>query len=71
MEDFVTVRRDLESVLGKRDLPDGMALGDVLGRLDEAAGAEGLPARLVHYLERRSYVKALDWLGNPEMKHEA
>lgn len=46
-------------------------MAEVLRRLDRAACAGDLPARLEHYLTRRSYVKALDWLDHPETPHRA
>lgn len=69
MSYFETIQMDLEFTTGKRDLPEGMSLGEVLGRLDESANNPDLPTQFVHYLERRSYVKALAWLKNPEMGH--
>jgi len=42
---------------------------EVLARLDQASKEAGLPDRLVHYLSKRSYVKALEWLDAPETPH--
>lgn len=61
---------NLQCVVGQSEVPEGKTLVDVLGELDEARQSSGLPAQFVHYLERRSYQKALAWLDNPEMKHE-
>ena len=69
MLDFESVRKDLEHVVGQSALPEGKTLTDFLQRLDEASKTEGIPAQMKHYLERRSYLKALAWLDNPEMKH--
>jgi hypothetical protein len=43
---------------------DGPAISDALRKLDEAArsGNRDLPPRLLHFLERRSYEKALLFL---------
>lgn len=68
--DFETLRSDLEKVLRQRELAAGEDLPAVLGRLDAVREAGGLPDRLRHYLERRSYVKALHWLDNPEAPHQ-
>lgn len=60
---------DLECISGQSALPEGQTLPEVLERLDEASKKEGLPGQMKHYLERRSYLKALAWLDNPDMKH--
>ncbi len=62
------LRRDLECVTGARSLSEGETLAGVLERLDAAATGP-LPERLAHYLQKRSYVKALQWLDAPEMPH--
>lgn len=43
---------------------------EVLARLDAASKDPGLPERLEHYLSKRSYVKALEWLDNPDLPHQ-
>lgn len=65
------IRSDLECITGKSEPAEGESLRDVLRRLDERAKNEELPERLHHYLSRRSYVKALEWLDNPDMPHKA
>ncbi|MEO0796187.1 MAG: hypothetical protein AAFX93_13540 [Verrucomicrobiota bacterium] len=59
MSDFNQLRKNLES-LESRDRP----LGEVIRELDafHEAHASELPARLAHFLERRSYGKALAFL---------
>lgn len=42
---------------------------DVLARLDGFAAQPDLPERLEHYVSKRSYVKALEWLDNPDTPH--
>ena len=63
------IRVDLECITGQRKPSAGEGLRDVLARLDELTSREDLPERLHHYLSRRSYVKALEWLDNPDMPH--
>ncbi|MFP4069224.1 MAG: hypothetical protein ACLFVC_03500 [Opitutales bacterium] len=69
--DVESLRDDLEYITQSRPLPEGGSMAEVLRRLDRAACAGDLPARLEHYLTRRSYVKALDWLDHPETPHRA
>ena len=71
MSNFESIRTDLQRVVGQLEVPEGKTLADILSQLDEAAGSSGLPAQFAHYLERRSYLKALAWLDNPATKHEA
>jgi len=47
-----------------------LVLPEALRRLDRIASEESLPRDLAHYLSRRSYVKALEWLDHPDMPHE-
>jgi hypothetical protein len=61
MESNLRLKSWLESVTGKT------ASGDVIGalqQLDAYAREHGavIPLDLKHYLERRSYIKALAWL---------
>ena len=55
--------------MGQSDLPDGKTLPDVLQQLDAVSKSEGIPAQMKHYLQQRSYLKALAWLDDPDMKH--
>ena len=68
--DMDQLRSDLECVAQQRALPDGQTLSLVLKRLDSLAGQANVPERLQHYLAKRSYVKALEWLDHPEMPHK-
>jgi len=63
------VRRDLEYLTKRRELPEGESFAAALKRLDELARSPELDARFAHFLSRRSYVKALAWLENPEIPH--
>ena len=64
------LRLDLEYIIMQRELPEGERLGDVLARLDAVAALPEIDSRLEHYLAKRSYVKALQWLDNPELPHQ-
>jgi hypothetical protein len=67
--DHEKLRVDLEYITQTRELCDGDSLRSVLARLDAAASEHGLPDRLQHYLIKRSYTKALNWLDNPNAPH--
>lgn len=43
---------------------------EVLVNLDAAAKQPDLHERLEHYLSKRSYVKALEWIDNPDLPHQ-
>lgn len=65
MNDLNTHLRELlESATG-RNPSGGVPAVEALRRLDAMAAdrATALDPRLRHFLERRSYVKALDWLA--------
>ncbi|ADE54111.1 hypothetical protein [Coraliomargarita akajimensis] len=64
------MRADLERILQKKPLLEGESLVDVLARLDACAQGAELPERLQHYLSKRSYQKALDWLDDPSLPHQ-
>ena len=63
------IRTDLEIITGAEKAPEGETLSHALARLDAIARDPDLPERLEHYLSKRSYVKALEWLDNPDMPH--
>jgi len=67
--DSERVKSDLETVVQKRPLKRGDSLTDVLRRLDLVAAESGLPERLSHYLSKRSYQKALEWMHDPQTPH--
>ena len=67
--EYEFLRADLLYVTQKKERPEGVAMVDVLTRLDEVARRPDLPERLEHYLSKRSYVKALEWLDDPELPH--
>jgi len=66
---FENLKTDLEYIAAGKALPEGETLGKVLARLDAFAREQELPERLDHYLRKRSYVKALEWIENPETPH--
>lgn len=61
---------NLKIATGAERLPEGSRIQDALQRLDAISKDETLPKDLAHYLSRRSYVKALEWLDHPDMPHE-
>ena len=42
--------------------------GASFARLDEVAKSTDAPERLQHYLSKRSYVKALAWMEDPQAR---
>lgn len=67
--DIETLKEDLERITGGRVIDPGEKMSEVLARLDAHGQSAEAPERLKHYLSRRSYVKALAWLDNPETPH--
>ena len=65
------IRQNLKIVTGAEKPPEGLKIRDALARLDAISKDEELPGDLAHYLSRRSYMKALEWLDNPNMPHKA
>lgn len=64
------LKTDLQSVLGERRLQAGETILDVMARLDAGAQSSQVSQRLRHYLERRSYVKALEFIEDPGKPHQ-
>ncbi|WP_269523557.1 hypothetical protein [Coraliomargarita parva] len=64
------LKADLQFIAQVSPLPAGESMISVLQRLDAVAAEPGIPERLEHYLSKRSYLKALAWLDNPELPHE-
>lgn len=67
--DSEQLKADLERIVGQRPISEGETITQVLGRLDSIADASLTPDRLKHYLAKRSYIKALAWLDDPETPH--
>jgi hypothetical protein len=67
--DSTQLRADLECVAGRKPLREDDDLPSVLKRLDTFRDASSIDSKLRHYLANRSYVKAIEWLDNPEMPH--
>lgn len=59
------IKETLIALLDSIKRADGAKIGVQLGQLDDylAAGRGRLHPQLVHYLEGRSYAKAVAWLG--------
>jgi len=68
--DRTELEKNLELVVEK-PREAGPRLAGILGELDAAARAPGLPGELRHYLERRSYEKALGKLREMPAKEES
>jgi hypothetical protein len=59
------IKESLNSLLDATKQADGTRVSHEMGRLDDllARGRADLHPQLVHFLERRSYAKALMFLG--------
>lgn len=64
------LHRNLKIATGLENPENGMTIREVLADLDALSRDESLPRDLAHYLSRRSYVKALEWLAHPDMPHK-
>lgn len=61
----VQIKESLKSLLDAIKRGDGPRISAEMGRLDDllAGGRRDLHPQLAHFLERRSYAKALQFLG--------
>ena len=59
------IKQSLTTLLAAIKASDGQTVADEMTRLDDflARGRAGLHPQLVHFLENRSYAKALMFLG--------
>lgn len=59
------IKNSLSALLAAIKIGDGQTVADEMMRLDEfvTRGRPGLHPQLVHFLENRSYAKALMFLG--------
>ena len=59
------IKNSLVALLDAIKAADGQTIADEMARLDEhlSRGRAGLHPQLVHFLENRSYAKALMFLG--------
>ena len=59
------IKASLNALLAAIKAADGQIIADEMARLDDfvARGRAGLHPQLVHFLENRSYAKALMFLG--------
>ncbi|MGB0416845.1 MAG: hypothetical protein ACPGKS_08355 [Coraliomargarita sp.] len=64
-----SLKKDLEVITQQSEPANGESFAAVLKRVDSVATTPGLPERLQHYLSKRSYVKALAWLDDPNLPH--
>ena len=69
-QDLVHLRSDLAKLMQQIPYDVGETILDVLRRVDQLGADLKLDAKLQHYLERRSYQKALDWLADPQQPHQ-
>ncbi|TVP79398.1 MAG: hypothetical protein EA353_06165 [Puniceicoccaceae bacterium] len=67
--DIEKLKTDLELVTGQRPIGAEATMLQVMARLDAIAASPETPDRLKHYLGRRSYVKALQYLEDPGAPH--
>lgn len=67
--DSDALKLDLEYITQARLLPVSDSLGQVIARLDLVGKIPDLDHRLQHYLTKRNYVKALEWLADPTTPH--
>jgi len=68
-QEFVQLRSDLSKLTQQIPYDSGETILEVLQRVDQLNADLKLDAKLHHYLERRSYQKALDWFENPQQPH--
>jgi hypothetical protein len=64
------IRTNLKIATGAESPREGLSMSVALARLDAISREKTLPRDLAHYLSRRSYVKALEWLDHPDMPHQ-
>jgi len=64
------IRTLLKVATGAEPPREELTIPGALSQLDAIAREGSLPRDLAHYLSRRSYVKALEWLENRDMPHE-
>jgi hypothetical protein len=59
------IKAALTALMNAIKVSDGQVIADEMAKLDDyvAAGRAGLHPQLVHFLENRSYAKALMFLG--------
>lgn len=66
---YADLRCDLAVVTRQSAMDPGDTMVGVLARLDAASKRPEIPERLEHYLSKRSYMKALEWLDDPALPH--
>ena len=59
----------LSHLLKRTEIPNELGLRDILARIDAIKDDFRGDGQMMHYLERRSYEKAYDYLEDPELGH--
>lgn len=65
LESLTLIKKNLKILAGQAQLDEGKTILDLIKALDSelALNKAYLPKKLVHFLENRSYEKALDFLN--------
>jgi hypothetical protein len=67
-----TLTLNLQSIVQPHALDKPVNVRDALAALDQFCREDSnMHPRLRHYLEKRSYAKALAWLDNPDLPHQS
>lgn len=69
-EHLVQLRSDLAKLTQQIPYDTGETILHVLQRVDQLSADFKFDAKLQHYLERRSYQKAVDWFADPQQPHQ-
>jgi hypothetical protein len=64
-----TIKADLEAIVAGKPVEQNGSIIQSMQRLDSISKSQKVPGQLRHYLERRSYVKALEFLNDPSTPH--
>lgn len=65
LESLTLIKKNLKILAGQAQLEEGKTILDLVKSLDKelAQNRANLPKKLVHFLEKRSYEKALNFLN--------
>lgn len=64
------IKTDLEAIIAGQPTGQNGSIIESMHRLDSVSKSPEVPGQLRHYLERRSYVKALQFLNDPSTPHQ-
>ncbi|MFU8848349.1 MAG: hypothetical protein ACNA77_06485 [Opitutales bacterium] len=64
------LQQNLKIATGLEKPENGRTIREVLADLDGLSRDATVSRDLAHYLSRRSYLKALEWLEHPDMPHK-